>query len=181
MKAVIEPTVRGMADDGNRFSGFLYAGLMIGSDGSAKVLEYNVRFGDPETQPIMMRLQSDLISLCEAAIDGKLQNVSAQWSEDTAVGVVIAAGGYPEAYSSGDTINGLDTAAANLHADTGVKVFHAGTAMKNDHTVTSGGRVLCATALGKTAKEAQVKAYEAVAGISFDNMYFRKDIAHRAL
>ena len=181
MKTVIEPTVRGMADDGNRFSGFLYAGLMIGSDGSAKVLEYNVRFGDPETQPIMMRLQSDLISLCEAAIDGKLQNVSAQWSEDTAVGVVIAAGGYPEAYSSGDTINGLDTAAANLHADTGVKVFHAGTAMKNDHTVTSGGRVLCATALGKTAKEAQVKAYEAVAGISFDNMYFRKDIAHRAL
>jgi len=147
---------------------------MISPQGQARVLEYNVRFGDPETQPIMMRLESDLLSLCNAAIDGKLDQVTAEWSQDTAVGVVLAAGGYPADYNKGDVITGLkDT------ADT--KIFHAGTASSGDDVVTSGGRVLCVTAKGKDAKEAQAKAYKGVDKVSFNKMYCRRDIAHRAV
>ena len=175
MQMVITPTIKGMAADGNRFTGFLYAGLMISPQGQAKVLEYNVRFGDPETQPIMMRLESDLIALCNAAIDGKLDQVTAQWSKKPAVGVVLAAGGYPESYAKGDEISGLD----NSQDD--VKIFHAGTASKESKVVTSGGRVLCVTATGDTVKEAQANAYKAVDTVSFNNMYCRRDIAHRAI
>ncbi len=178
MKSVIEPTIQGMAKDGNRFTGFLYAGLMIGANGEAKVLEYNVRFGDPETQPIMMRLKSDLITLCDAAIDGRLNQVTAQWSEETAVGVVLAAGGYPERYTKGDVITGLQT---DDSTDNGTKVFHAGTKMDGEQVVTNGGRVLCVTATGSNAKEAQTKAYEGVDKIAFNNVYCRRDIAHRAI
>jgi len=175
MQTVIEPTIKGMAADGNRFTGFLYAGLMISPQGDARVLEYNVRFGDPETQPIMMRLQSDLVDLCDAAIDGKLDQVSADWSEDTAVGVVLAAGGYPESYKKGDAITGLDDNSENT------KVFHAGTSIEGDSVVTNGGRVLCVSATGATVKEAQQRAYAAVDNISFDKMYCRRDIAYRAV
>ena len=175
MQMVITPTIKGMAADGNRFTGFLYAGLMISPQGQVKVLEYNVRFGDPETQPIMMRLESDLIALCNAAIDGKLDQVTAQWSKKPAVGVVLAAGGYPESYAKGDEISGLD----NSQDD--VKIFHAGTALKDSKVVTSGGRVLCVTATGDTVKEAQANAYKAVDTVSFNNMYCRRDIAHRAI
>jgi len=175
MQMVITPTIKGMAADGNRFTGFLYAGLMISPQGQAKVLEYNVRFGDPETQPIMMRLESDLIALCNAAIDGKLDQVTAQWSKKPAVGVVLAAGGYPESYAKGDEISGLD------NSQDGVKIFHAGTASKESKVVTSGGRVLCVTATGDTVKEAQANAYKAVDTVSFNNMYCRRDIAHRAI
>lgn len=175
MQSVIEPTIKGMAADGNRFTGFLYAGLMISSSGDARVLEYNVRFGDPETQPIMMRLKSDLIPLCDAAIDGKLNQVTAEWADEPAVGVVLAAGGYPESYAKGDVISGLESTPANT------KVFHAGTSSNNGDVVTSGGRVLCVTATGSSVKEAQVKAYQAVDKISFKNMYCRKDIAYRAI
>ncbi len=177
MQSVIEPTIQGMAKDGNRFTGFLYAGLMISPSGEAKVLEYNVRFGDPETQPIMMRLQSDLITLCDAAIDGKLNEISAQWSDETAVGVVLAAGGYPEDYAKGDIINGLQS----NNSDNSSKVFHAGTKIENDNVVTNGGRVLCVTATGANAQEAQTNAYASVDKISFNNMYCRRDIAHRAI
>ena len=175
MQMVITPTIKGMAADGNRFTGFLYAGLMISPQGQVKVLEYNVRFGDPETQPIMMRLESDLIALCNAAIDGKLDQVTAQWSKKPAVGVVLAAGGYPESYAKGDEISGLD------NSQDGVKIFHAGTASKESKVVTSGGRVLCVTATGDTVKEAQANAYKAVDTVSFNNMYCRRDIAHRAI
>lgn len=175
MRKVIMPTIRGMAEDGNRFTGFLYAGLMISPQGEARVLEYNVRFGDPETQPIMMRLDSDLIALCDAAIDGKLDQISAKWSNKTAVGVVLAAGGYPDSYKKGDVIDGLD------NPDTDVKIFHAGTASENNRVVTSGGRVLCVTATGNNAKEAQRRAYQAVDKVGFTNMYCRRDIAHRAV
>ncbi len=181
MKSIIEPTIHGMAKDGNRFTGFLYAGLMIGADGEAKVLEYNVRFGDPETQPIMMRLQSDLITLCDAAIDGKLDQVTAQWSEETAVGVVLAAGGYPESYTKGDTITGLPNDDPATSGGNGTKVFHAGTKVEGNKVITNGGRVLCVTATGSNAKEAQAKAYECVDTISFNNAYCRRDIAHRAI
>jgi len=175
MQNIIAPTVDGMAADGNTFSGFLYAGLMIADDGSAKVLEYNVRFGDPETQPIMMRLESDLVALCNAAIDGKLNTVNAKWSSKAAIGVVMAAGGYPEKYNSGDVIEGLNA----QHENT--KVFHAGTKLKGDDTVTSGGRVLCVTALADTVKQGQKLAYDAVADITFRDCYYRTDIAHRAI
>ncbi len=180
MQTVIQPTIEGMAADGNPFSGFLYAGLMISPDGDAKVLEFNVRFGDPETQPIMMRLETDLIDLCNAAIDGKLNEVTAQWSDKPAVGVVLAAGGYPESYDSGDAITGLDHSNRN-NSEADTKVFHAGTSGKDGQVVTSGGRVLCVTATGNTVKEAQRKAYESITEIHFDNMYFRKDIAYRAI
>lgn len=175
MQTVIQPTIEGMAKDGNPFTGFLYAGLMISPAGEARVLEYNVRFGDPETQPIMMRLQSDLIELCNAAIDCKLNEVTAQWSTEPAVGVVLAAGGYPESYKSGDAITGLDSDTVTS------KIFHAGTKLDGDDVVTSGGRVLCVTATGATVKEAQQNAYEVVDKISFDGMYCRRDIAYRAI
>lgn len=175
MKEVIEPTVAGMAAEGNDYTGFLYAGLMINSDGAPKVIEYNCRFGDPETQPIMIRLQSDLVSLCNAALDGQLDTAEATWDERAAVGVVLAAGGYPGSYSKGDTITGIP-------ADTSDgKVFHAGTKLDNGQVVTSGGRVLCATAMAQTVTEAQAKAYEQVKQIHWDKVYYRHDIAYRAI
>ncbi|MGI2172082.1 phosphoribosylamine--glycine ligase [Shewanella sp. MF05960] len=172
---VIRPTVDGMAAEGNVYTGFLYAGLMIAPDGSAKVLEYNCRFGDPETQPIMMRLQSDIVELCLAATRGELNKVTAEFDSRAAVGVVMAAGGYPDAYNKGDVINGLTL--GDVHG----KVFHAGTEMKDGHVVTNGGRVLCATALGNTVTEAQQAAYGLVDAIHWDDVYFRTDIAYRAI
>ncbi|MCC4834035.1 phosphoribosylamine--glycine ligase [Shewanella sp. 10N.7] len=172
---VIRPTVDGMAAEGNVYTGFLYAGLMISPDGSAKVLEYNCRFGDPETQPIMMRLQSDLVELCLAATRGELDTVTAEFDSRAAVGVVLAAGGYPDAYRKADVIDGLSL------GDNNAKVFHAGTAMKDGHVVTAGGRVLCATALGNTVTEAQASAYKLVDAIHWDDVYFRTDIAYRAI
>jgi len=176
MAEVIEPTVKGMADDGRPYTGFLYAGLMIDEKGAPRVVEYNCRFGDPETQPIMMRLQSDLVDLCLSALDGKLDQAEVKWDPRAAVGVVLAAGGYPENYRKGDVINGLDLADSN-----DAKVFHAGTTMKNDKVVTAGGRVLCATALGDTVADAQAKAYQAVAKIDWQDMFYRSDIAYRAV
>ena len=176
VQLVIEPTVKGMAEEGNPFTGFLYAGVMINDEGIPKVLEYNVRFGDPETQPIMMRLQSDLVQHCLDAIDGKLDNAEAQWDSRTALGVVLAAGGYPDSYNKGDIIHGLD----NTETDT-TKIFHAGTAEKDGNIVTNGGRVLCAVALGDSVSEAQQKAYELANKVSWNNMYFRTDIGYRAV
>ncbi|MDM3872655.1 phosphoribosylamine--glycine ligase [Porticoccus sp. W117] len=181
MEQVILPTVRGMAAEGNSYTGFLYAGLMISPNGQPKVIEYNCRFGDPETQPIMMRLQSDLVELCQAAIDGQLNNKTTQWDNRAAVGVVLAAGGYPGSYAKGEVISGLPrTDAENAtHLDT--KVFHAGTKMDDDNVVTSGGRVLCATALGNSVSEAQASAYELVKQIDWNGMECRTDIAYRAI
>ena len=176
MKEVIEPTVRGMQQEGHDYTGFLYAGLMIGSDGTPKVLEYNCRFGDPETQPIILRLKSDLVALVEAAIDGKLDTVTADWDARASLGVVMAAGGYPDAYAKGKEIHGLD----GIDSDT-VKVFHAGTTNKDGAVVTNGGRVLCVTALGETVSEAQQRAYKAVKKISWDDAYYRTDIGYRAV
>ena len=176
MREVIMPTVRGMAGEGHEYSGFLYAGLMISADGTPKVLEYNCRFGDPETQPIMMRMQSDITVLCDAAIDGQLGKVSAEWDARPAVGVVIAAGGYPDGYTKGDPISGL----ADKHAHD-CMVFHAGTALKDGVTVTNGGRVLCVTALGKTVAEAQQRAYARCASIHWKNAFYRTDIGSRAI
>ena len=176
MQMVIEPTIRGMADEGNDFTGFLYAGVMIDKDGIPKVLEYNVRFGDPETQPIMMRLKSDLVQHCLDAIDGKLDHSEISWDTRTSLGVVLAAGGYPESYDKGDIISGLE----NTETDS-TKVFHAGTAERNGHTVTNGGRVLCAVALGNTVTEAQHLAYQLVHKLSWKNIYYRTDIGHRAI
>jgi phosphoribosylamine--glycine ligase len=177
MKEVIEPTVAGMAADGRPYTGFLYAGLMIDSEGSPRVVEYNCRFGDPETQPILMRLQSDLVALCEAALDGKLDTADVQWDPRAAIGVVLAAGGYPDNYKKGDVISGID---GLDNAET--KVFHAGTSFDNEgNIVTSGGRVLCATALGNTVAEAQAKAYEITKGITWHDMYYRTDIGYRAV
>jgi len=176
MHEVIEPTVAGMADEGNPYTGFLYAGLMITADGTPKVIEYNCRFGDPETQPIMMRLQSDLVDLCNAALDGKLDQVEAQWDSRAAVGVVMAAGGYPADYPKGDIISGLPETDSS-----DAKVFHAGTAEKDSNVVTAGGRVLCVVGLGKTVSEAQLRAYELTRQISWDKVYYRNDIGHRAI
>jgi phosphoribosylamine--glycine ligase len=177
MREVIEPTVTGMAADGIPYTGFLYAGVMIDADGVPKVLEYNCRFGDPETQPIMMRLQSDLVELVDAALDQRLHEVSAEWDERAALGVVLAAGGYPDSYRKGDVINGLDAA-----SETAGKVFHAGTANDADgNVVTQGGRVLCAVGLGASVTEAQQQAYALVDKISWDDVYFRTDIGYRAV
>jgi phosphoribosylamine--glycine ligase len=176
MAEVIEPTVKGMAAEGNPYTGFLYAGLMITADGAPKVIEYNCRFGDPETQPIMMRLNSDLVALCNAALDRQLDSVSAEWDARAAMGVVLAAGGYPGSYNKGDVIEGLDGADSD-----DAKVFHAGTAEKDGQVVTAGGRVLCATALGSTVSEAQAKAYALADKISWDGMFMRRDIGYRAI
>lgn len=176
MEQVIEPTVRGMAEEGNDYTGFLYAGLMINAKGEAKVIEYNCRFGDPETQPIMMRLQSDLVDMCNAAIDGKLDSCNAKWDDRAAMGVVLAAGGYPASYNKGDTISGLE-----LDTEANSKVFHAGTALKNGQVVTSGGRVLCATGLGQTVTEAQQEAYRLAKKVSWEGSFFRDDIGYRAV
>jgi phosphoribosylamine--glycine ligase len=176
MNEVIEPTVKGMADEGNDYTGFLYAGLMIAADGTPKVIEFNCRFGDPETQPIMLRLQSDLVELCQSALAGKLDTATADWDSRAAVGVVLAAGGYPASYNKGDVISGLPE-----QEQSGEKVFHAGTKLDNGQIVTNGGRVLCATALGNTVTEAQQRAYEQLNKIHWDNVYFRTDIAYRAI
>ncbi len=176
MKTVIEPTVAGLAADGMPFVGFLYAGLMIAADGSPKVIEYNVRFGDPETQPILSRLRSDLTVLCEAALAGKLDSVQADWDPRAALGVVIAAGGYPDEVRKGDAISGLDAAAALPG-----KVFHAGTALKDGQVITSGGRVLCAVGLGETVRAAQSQAYALVDAIGFTGLQARRDIGYRAI
>jgi len=176
MNQVIRPTVDGMKAEGNTYTGFLYAGLMVAPDGTAKVLEYNCRFGDPETQPIMMRLKSDLVELCLAAVDGQLDKVTTDYDQRAAVGVVIAAGGYPDAYSKGDVISGLSDADSD-----DAKVFHAGTAVVGDNIVTSGGRVLCATALGNTVTEAQQNAYKLAAKINWKGAFYRTDIGYRAV
>jgi phosphoribosylamine--glycine ligase len=176
MKEVIVPTVEGMAAEGNDYTGFLYAGLMITADGAPKVIEYNCRFGDPETQPIMMRLQSNLVELCNAALDKKLDQTTTEWDARASVGIVLAAGGYPASYNKGDEISGLP----EQHNED-AKAFHAGTMLDGDKVVTSGGRVLCATALGKTVTEAQQKAYELAGKISWNGSFYRKDIAYRAI
>ncbi|WP_336916485.1 phosphoribosylamine--glycine ligase [Vibrio cholerae] len=176
MREVIYPTVRGMAAEGNTYTGFLYAGLMIDSTGAPKVIEYNCRFGDPETQPIMMRLQSDLIELCQAAIAGKLDQVESKWDPRASIGVVLAAGGYPGDYAKGEVISGLPT-----QESAGQKVFHAGTETQGDQVVTNGGRVLCATALGNTVLEAQQRAYQLADQIHWNGMFCRRDIGYRAI
>jgi phosphoribosylamine--glycine ligase len=175
MKEVIYPTVQGMAAEGNTYVGFLYAGLMIMADGTPKVIEYNCRFGDPETQPIMMRLQSDLVELVEAALDGKLDQIQAEFDTRAAVGVVLAAGGYPDSYVKGDVIDGL------VLGNVSSKIFHAGTKNVDGRVTTNGGRVLCATALGNTVTQAQQNAYTLAKTISCNGMFYRDDIAYRAI
>ena len=175
MEQVIIPTVKGMAAEGNPYTGFLYAGIMISPKGEPKVLEYNCRFGDPETQPIMARLKTDISTLCLAAIDGKLDSVKAEWDPRFAVGVVLAAGGYPEQYAKGDVIKGLDEDIADT------SVFHAGTRMQDSKVVTAGGRVLCVVALGDSVTSAQALAYQRVKTISWDKVYYRDDIGHREI
>ena len=175
MDEIILPTVRGMAADGCEFTGFLYAGLMIDENGAPRTIEFNCRFGDPETQPIMSRLDSDLADLVQAALDRRLDKVQAEWNPQTAVGVVLAAAGYPDSPRKGDAIEGVE--AANKIG----KVFHAGTAVSDGHTVTNGGRVLCVVGLGDDVKQAKAKAYEAVAEIHFEDMQYRKDIADKAI
>ena len=176
MDEVIYPTVRGMAAEGNVYTGFLYAGLMIDKAGKPKVIEFNCRFGDPETQPIMCRLESSLVLLVEAALAKALDKVEATWDPRPTVGVVIAAGGYPADYAKGDVIEGLD-AAAQLEG----KVFHAGTALKDGQIVTAGGRVLCATAIGRTVEEAQQQAYRLAEKIRWNGSFYRNDIGYRAI
>ena len=176
MKEVIEPTVSGMAAEGHPYTGFLYAGVMITFDGTPKVLEYNCRFGDPETQPIMIRLKSDLAEMCLSALDGSLDRIQVEWDERVALGVVMAAGGYPEGYQKGEIISGLpDMEPEDL------KVFHAGTKLEDGQVVTSGGRVLCATALGTSVSEAKDRAYDLAKKITWDKVYYRTDIGHRAV
>ena len=179
MREIILPTVRGMAADGMPYTGFLYAGLMIGKDGSVKTVEFNCRMGDPETQPIMSRLKSDLVDLIEHAIAGKLDQVEAEWDRRVALGVVLAAANYPDTPRKGDLISGLPAKGCEIAE--GVRVFHAGTAEQDGQVVTAGGRVLCVTALGDSVKLAQKAAYDAITGIHFDGMQFRRDIGHRAV
>jgi len=176
MDQVIWPTVRGMAAEGNTYVGFLYAGLMISADGQPKVIEFNCRFGDPETQPIMLRLRSDLVELCLAGAEGKLDEKTSEWDERPALGVVLAAGGYPGDYNNGEVIQGLPQQES---ADG--KVFHAGTRMQGNDVVTSGGRVLCITALGETVAQAQQRAYQLAEGIQWPGSFCRKDIGYRAI
>ncbi|MFZ9645188.1 MAG: phosphoribosylamine--glycine ligase [Fluviibacter sp.] len=178
MRDIILPTVRGMEADGIPFTGFLYAGLMIGKDGSVKTLEFNARMGDPETQPIMMRLKSDAVKMFEHAIAGTLDQANTEWDSRVALGIVMAAQNYPETPRKGDVIHGLPAGNA---AGEDAHVFHAGTADENGNVVTNGGRVLCVTALGDTVATAQKRAYEAAATIQFDGMQYRKDIGYRAI
>lgn len=175
MQEVILPTVKGMALEGRPYTGFLYAGIMISPEGTPKVLEYNCRFGDPETQPIMSRLKSDLSMLCLSALDGELDKVTADWDERFAVGVVMAAGGYPNEYMKGAVISGLDDDIVNT------KIFHAGTKRVGSETVTSGGRVLCIVALSSSVLKAQSLAYDRVKKVSWKNLYYRDDIAYKAI
>lgn len=176
MDQVIYPTVNGMAQEGNVYVGFLYAGLMIDKEGNPKVIEFNCRFGDPETQPIMMRLQSDLVKLCLAAVDGNLDTVKSKWDPRPALGVVMAAGGYPGDYNTQDEIIGLPT-----ESSSDCKVFHAGTSFEKGQVFTKGGRVLCVTALGNTVLEAQQRAYQQVSNIRWHGCFYRHDIGYRAI
>ena len=176
MREVIEPTLRGLRSDGNPYLGFLYAGLMIAADGTPNVLEFNCRLGDPETQPILMRLQSDMIDICEAALAGTLQGQEIRWDERAALGVVMAAGGYPDAFRKGDPISGLE-AAATLPG----KVFHGGTRREGAQIVTAGGRVLCAVGLGSSVRAAQLQAYNLVHAIHWNLVQYRLDIGYRAI
>ncbi|WP_293267243.1 phosphoribosylamine--glycine ligase [Neptunomonas sp.] len=175
MDEVIMPTVNGMKAEGNEYTGFLYAGLMIMADGTPKVIEYNCRFGDPETQPIMLRLKSSIVELCQAALAKKLDTTTADWDQRSAVGVVMAAGGYPADYKKGDVIS--------LPSSTpeGTKIFHAGTKELDGNVVTAGGRVLCVTALGDSVTQAQQRAYQLLEKVSWKDAYFRTDIAYRAI
>lgn len=175
MDQVIEPTLKGMAQEGNAYTGFLYAGLMIDEQGQPKVIEYNCRFGDPETQPIMMRLESDLVELCLAALDKNLSTTDIQFTNKAAVGVVMAAGGYPSSYAKGKDIEGIPAETPTT------KVFHAGTAIEEGQLVTNGGRVLCVTSLGDNVTQAQQNAYLGVKDIFWDDLYYRDDIAFRAI
>lgn len=176
LREVIEPTVRGMAAEGHPYAGFLYAGLMITPDGTPKLLEYNCRFGDPETQPILLRLQSDLVELVTAALEGRLDRVTARWDARAALGVVLAAAGYPGVYRKGDLISGLPQ-----REESGTKVFHAGTARHDGRIVTAGGRVLCACALGDTITEARRRAYDLARHVHWDGVQYRSDIGQRAV
>jgi phosphoribosylamine--glycine ligase len=175
MREVIRPVVAGMKADGIPYTGFLYAGLMISPEGKLGTLEFNCRMGDPETQPIMMRLKSDLVGLVEAAVEGRLDQVEAEWDRRCALGVVMAAAGYPDSPRKGDAITGLGKGGEDWH------VFHASTAKQGDQIVTSGGRVLCVTALGDTVKIAQARAYEVADGIDFAGRQMRRDIGWRAI
>ncbi|WP_086930943.1 phosphoribosylamine--glycine ligase [Agarilytica rhodophyticola] len=175
MNEVIMPTISGMKSEGHAYTGFLYAGLMITKDGTPKVIEYNCRFGDPETQPIMLRLQSDLSALCLAAIDKSLGECAIEWDPRPSVGVVLAAGGYPGSYAKGKIISGLENSSDDA------KIFHAGTTMQGQDVLTNGGRVLCATALGESVTQAQKRAYQLTQQISFEDIYYRRDIAYRAI
>jgi phosphoribosylamine--glycine ligase len=176
MREVMEPAIKGLAADGMPYTGFLYAGLMIAPDGTPNVLEFNCRFGDPETQPILLRLRSDLTTLCEAALEGRLDRVSADWDPRAALGVVMAAAGYPEEVRKGDPIEGLDRA-ATLPG----KVFHAGTRRQAQEIVTHGGRVLCAVGLGSTVKAAQTEAYRLVDTLHWPGAQCRRDVGYRAV
>jgi phosphoribosylamine--glycine ligase len=175
MREIIQPAIAGMAKDGTPYTGFLYAGLMIDKAGNPKTLEFNCRLGDPETQPIMLRLKSDLLDLVEHALAATLDRATADWDRRSALGVVLAAGGYPEDPRKGDAISGLPKATDDC------RVFHAGTQLEGKKVVTSGGRVLCVTALGDSLKMARTRAYEAVEPIRFEGMQYRKDIGHRGL
>jgi phosphoribosylamine---glycine ligase len=176
MDTVIIPTVAGMAADGCLYTGFLYAGLMISPDQEVNVIEFNCRFGDPEAQPVMMRLQSDLVELCQAALQGRLDRVKAQWDPRPALGVVLASRGYPDEFKKGDPITGFDSPSADNQ-----KLFHAGATMQNGQVLSNGGRVMCATALGETVTAAQASAYELARRIHWENIYFRTDIGYRAI
>lgn len=175
MQEVIMPTVEGMAAEGHPYTGFLYAGLMIADDGTPKVIEYNCRFGDPETQPILMRLRSSLVELCQSALAGDLDSATADWDPRPAVGIVMAAGGYPSSYAKGNQINLPDALPSNT------KIFHAGTVLKEGQVVTAGGRVLCITALGESVTDAQSKAYQLLKSVSWKDAYWRTDIGYRAI
>lgn len=176
MDEIINPTLKGMHEDGIPYTGFLYAGLMIAKNGTIKVLEYNCRFGDPETQPIMMRLQSDLVELCQSALAKTLDQSKTKWDQRAALGVVLAAGGYPDQYTKGNMISGLPCHDSDLE-----KVFHAGTQHQNGNTITAGGRVLCACALGETILEAQHRAYQLCNQIKWPDVYYRTDIGFKAI
>ena len=176
MREVIEPTILGLAKDGTPYTGFLYAGLMIDAEGTPNVLEFNCRFGDPETQPVLMRLRSDFVQLVDAALDGRLNHVDAEWDTRAALGVVMAAGGYPDNYRKSDLITGLDAAARRPG-----KVFHAGTRLYDGKVLTNGGRVLCAVGLGDTVRQARREAYALVSAIQWQGMQYRHDIGYRAI
>jgi phosphoribosylamine--glycine ligase len=177
MRDVMQPTVDALAAEGVPYTGFLYAGLMIGGDGAPRVLEFNCRCGDPETQPLLFRMKSDLVELCLAAIDGELDAVDCEWDPRPALGVVLAAGGYPGSYRTGDVIRGLDAVVGQEDA----KLFHAGTRAADGQVLTDGGRVLCAVALGETVAAAQRKAYQLAGHIDWDGIQYRRDIGWRAV